>query len=600
MATKSIPDDYFIRLNYTDLKLINEKSFEKSFYFFPSNNLSICFWFYPTYFKGIQFIANSGNLNSNQEGWSIFLNDNKLHFRLKSSKKVFLEATYILSRLNKWYFFSGLINLSKKIIIPHLNSSKLKWEINTPNERIVPGLEKDANKLIIGGFTDVAGGHFNYTFGRLGEGFLEDFRIYKRQLYYTEIKNFIKKDNMPEMIFNEKIPHLKLPRFSLPISNVFVNGSEGYSCFRIPALIRAGNGDLLAFSEARLGGCSDSTQIIRIVCKRSINNGLSWEPLKIVAKNIFEGKEYACMNPSPVVDTVFKTNKIILVFNKTEFSEWDIIKGKGITRIFSLVSEDNGHSWINENDITCYLHKQYNSEYEKIYPTAALPENKTSDWRRHAVQPGHAIQLKNTPSCKGRLFYIGTYTIGDSSLFSSNNYAFWSDDLGETWEKGPTISLRNDGKAAVGLNEAMSVELQNGNILINSRNYQDDKIVGQRAITIGFHNNSGQLKYKPTYNDKKLIEPGVQASIINVPQNKKSKSFILFANPNHKKVRKKLTLKLSYDNGISWPISKEVTNGPSSYSDMAFDDNGEIFLVFELGNEGGIVFSKFDHEWITK
>ena len=51
---------------------------------------------------------------------------------------------------------------------------------------------------------------------------------------------------------------------------------------------------------------------------------------------------------------------------------------------------------------------------------------------------------------------------------------------------------------------------------------------------------------------------------------------------------------------MSWPISKEVTNGPSSYSDMAFDDNGEIYLVFELGNEGGIVFSKFDHEWITK
>ena len=77
MATKSIPDDYFIRLNYTDLKLINETSFKKTFYFFPSNHLSICFWFYPTYFEGIQFIANSGNLNSNQEGWSIFLNDNK-------------------------------------------------------------------------------------------------------------------------------------------------------------------------------------------------------------------------------------------------------------------------------------------------------------------------------------------------------------------------------------------------------------------------------------------------------------------------------------------------------------------------------------------
>ena len=69
------------------------------------------------------------------------------------------------------------------------------------------------------------------------------------------------------------------------------------------------------------------------------------------------------------------------------------------------------------------------------------------------------------------------------------------------------ININNSGKIAMKLD-------------------QDDKIVGQRAITIGFHNNSGQLKYKPTYNDKKLIEPGVQASIINVPQNKKSKSII--------------------------------------------------------------------------
>ena len=83
-----------------------------------------------------------------------------------------------------------------------------------------------------------------YTFGRLGEGFLEDFRIYKRELYYSEIKNFITNNNMPEMVSNEKIPHLKSPKFNLPISNVFVNGSEGYSCFRIPALIRAGNGEI--------------------------------------------------------------------------------------------------------------------------------------------------------------------------------------------------------------------------------------------------------------------------------------------------------------------------------------------------------------------
>ncbi|MCP4513324.1 MAG: exo-alpha-sialidase, partial [Fuerstiella sp.] len=35
---------------------------------------------------------------------------------------------------------------------------------------------------------------------------------------------------------------------------VFRNGTEGYQVFRIPAVIKAVNGDLLAFCEARSGG----------------------------------------------------------------------------------------------------------------------------------------------------------------------------------------------------------------------------------------------------------------------------------------------------------------------------------------------------------
>ena len=40
---------------------------------------------------------------------------------------------------------------------------------------------------------------------------------------------------------------------------LFRNGTDGYNVFRIPALIKAANGDLLAFCEARTGG--DASQI---------------------------------------------------------------------------------------------------------------------------------------------------------------------------------------------------------------------------------------------------------------------------------------------------------------------------------------------------
>ena len=38
---------------------------------------------------------------------------------------------------------------------------------------------------------------------------------------------------------------------------LFINGQDGYACYRIPAIIRTPNGDLLAFAEGRVNGCSD-------------------------------------------------------------------------------------------------------------------------------------------------------------------------------------------------------------------------------------------------------------------------------------------------------------------------------------------------------
>ena len=38
---------------------------------------------------------------------------------------------------------------------------------------------------------------------------------------------------------------------------LFVNGVGGYECYRIPAIVAAKDGTLLAFVEGRVNGCSD-------------------------------------------------------------------------------------------------------------------------------------------------------------------------------------------------------------------------------------------------------------------------------------------------------------------------------------------------------
>jgi len=71
---------------------------------------------------------------------------------------------------------------------------------------------------------------------------------------------------------------------------LFTNGTDGYKCYRIPAIITVPNGDLLAFAEGRVKGCNDFGDV-DVIVKRSTDNGLTWSdlmwcPLRMIGRNI--------------------------------------------------------------------------------------------------------------------------------------------------------------------------------------------------------------------------------------------------------------------------------------------------------------------------
>ena len=69
---------------------------------------------------------------------------------------------------------------------------------------------------------------------------------------------------------------------------VFISGTDGYKSFRIPAIIRASNNDLLAFCEGRVNSSGDFGDI-DIVMKRSSDNGKTWSNLsKVVNYDMFQ------------------------------------------------------------------------------------------------------------------------------------------------------------------------------------------------------------------------------------------------------------------------------------------------------------------------
>ena len=85
---------------------------------------------------------------------------------------------------------------------------------------------------------------------------------------------------------------------------------------------------------------------------------------------------------------------------------------------------------------------------------------------------------------------------------------------------------------------------------------------------------------------------------------------ILFLNPavNHNGgfsiwSRKNLTLRVSQDDGRSWPESRVLNEGLAGYSDLAIAKNGNILCLFENGTRDyceKITFVELKRSWLSR
>jgi sialidase-1 len=113
---------------------------------------------------------------------------------------------------------------------------------------------------------------------------------------------------------------------------------------------------------------------------------------------------------------------------------------------------------------------------------------------------------------------------------------------------------------------------------------------------------------KPVFDDE-LFEPVCMAGLIKVPSASKSgKTTLVFSNPDSRNIpkhpRKNLTIKMSFDDGESWPVQKVLNEGPSGYSDLAVDDDA-VYCLYETNQESEgwnytIVLKRFTLEWLKE
>ncbi|MCL3781029.1 exo-alpha-sialidase [Prolixibacteraceae bacterium JC049] len=333
-------------------------------------------------------------------------------------------------------------------------------------------------------------------------------------------------------------------------SNIDLFNAEmrpGVSCYRIPALVTAPNGDLIAAIDERVPSCGDLkwSKNINIVIRRSSVNGKSWLPIETVVD--FPLGQSAS-DPSLIVDR--ETKEIFMFYNFM-----DLDKEKDIYYLHVVSSKDNGKTWSEPRDITHQI---------------ALP-----GWKKDFkfITSGRGVQLEN-----------GTMLHCLVNL-KTGGHIFGSDDHGKNWY------LIN--KAIKPFNESKIIELTNGDWMINSR----VQGLGYRYVHISKDNGASWH----SFGDTTLIDPACNASIIRYTSKKDGykKNRLLFANAKRVKGRMNMTVRISYDEGKTWSDGKTVYAGSSAYSTLTILKNGDIGLLFEKDDYKSNQFVSFSLKWLT-
>ncbi len=303
---------------------------------------------------------------------------------------------------------------------------------------------------------------------------------------------------------------------------LFERNINGYSGYRIPALISLPNQTLIAFAEARKDSMSDYGNI-DIVMRKSEDGGKTWGKMQL----IWDNGELAVQNPSPVYDNETKTLFLLVAVDRKE--------------TYILNSNNMGKTW---------------SEPKLI--SGIFPEN----WNFKGPSPGKSIQLQS-----GRLLVSGMYNVKDENKeVDWGSFYMYSDDHGGTWWLGHVFDF--------GTNECQSTQLINGTVYTILRQNSRE---GKMAKMVALSNDGGLTASNPTYNED-LVSPVVMSSILQHPE-----GVVIYSGPNNPSERKNLAIKLSYNGGKMYSASKTIYEKWSVYSDLAITEDNKVCCLFECG-----------------
>lgn len=329
---------------------------------------------------------------------------------------------------------------------------------------------------------------------------------------------------------------------------LFAPGDYGSVAYRIPGIITAWDGSLVAVTDKRKYNQGDIPEDIDIVVRRSTDNGKTWSDPVTMAQGTGVGHGYG---DAAIVRTNTE-NELLCIF----------IGGNGLfasttsdrIRTYISRSADNGQSWSEPEDIT-----------DQIF------SGERASWTASFCAAGNGLKTRN-----GVLMFVAAMRHDSGSTLY--NHVVYSNDNGETWNVSNSAMMGGD--------ESKVVELNDGRILMSIRRQSK----GARYYTIS--DNVPSTTEPVSWTQKttstvsswpEMVEPACNGDIVRYTSKLDGydKDRILHTVPNHASERQNVSLFLSYDEGQTWDVKKTLCATGSAYSSIAILEDGTIGVYLE-------------------
>jgi sialidase-1 len=368
-----------------------------------------------------------------------------------------------------------------------------------------------------------------------------------------------------------------------------VGDDPAYQLYHIPGIVVTARGSVLAWCEARkrAAGVSDWDDI-RLLLRRSTDDGRTWSPPRSIAR--VDGPKrknpFALRMKNVDPNDVTYNNPVLIADRDGTVHMLFCLEYE---RVFYQRSGDDGVTWGAPVEITACF-----GAFKKDYA-----------WKVLATGPNHGIQLKN-----GRLVvpvWLSTGEGGNAHRPSVTATVF-SDDGGRTWQAGGIAVPCTD--TWINPNETVAVELADGRVMLNVRS---ESKAHRRLVTTS---PDGATNWSEPKFDEALLEPICMAGLVRYDHG--GQSLLLFSNPHNleggrggepepgkSRARKNLSVKISRDEGATWPVNRLLEDGPSAYSDLAVTPAGTILCFYGAGSKlsfagSSLRLARFNLAWLEQ